>query len=83
MNNNISLLSFCCLLRLPEQLMELEQQEIFHNKDDTLVSKLQNQIVKLIHILTINCKNSPSSVGGEMNCNKIKKNTCSGLGNVL
>ena len=33
--------------------------------------------------LTINCKNSPSSVGGEMNCNKIKKNTCSGLGNVL
>ena len=23
--------------------------------------------------LTINCKNSPSSVGGEMNCNKIKK----------
>ena len=31
--------------------MELEQQEIFHNKDDTLVSKLQNQIVKLIHIL--------------------------------
>ena len=33
--------------------------------------------------LTINCKNSPSSVGGEMNCNKLKKNTCSGLGNVL
>ena len=23
--------------------------------------------------LTFNCKNSPSSVGGEMNCNKIKK----------
>ena len=34
-------------------------------------------------VLTINCKNSPSSVGGEMNCKKIKKNTCSGLGNVL
>ena len=33
--------------------MELEQQEIFHNKDDTLVSKLQNQIVKLIHILNV------------------------------
>ena len=33
--------------------------------------------------LTINCKNSPSSVGGEMNCKKIKKNTCSGLENVL
>ena len=33
--------------------------------------------------LTINCKNSPSSVGGEMNCNRTKKNTCSGLGNVL
>ena len=24
-------------------------------------------------VLTINCKNSPSSVGGEMNCNKLKR----------
>ena len=39
------------LSRLLEQLMELEQQEIFPNNDDTLVSKLQNQIVRLIHIL--------------------------------
>ena len=39
------------LSRLLEQLMELEQQEIFPNNDDTLVSKLQNQLVRLIHIL--------------------------------
>ena len=54
--------------------------------------KVQKRLLVLILAiltLTINCKNSPSSVGGEtpvggeMNCNKIKKNTCSGLGNVL
>ena len=42
------IMDLSCLL---EQLMELEQQEIFPNNDDTLVSKLQNQIVRLIHIL--------------------------------
>ena len=35
------------------------------------------------NILTINSKNSPSSVGGEMNCNKNEKNTCSTEENVL
>ena len=38
---------------------------------------------KVVVFLTINCKNTPSSVGGEMNCKKIKKNTCSGMENVL
>lgn len=39
------------LSKLLDQLMELEQAEVFPENEDTLVSKLQTQIVRLIHIL--------------------------------
>ena len=64
------LLSICDALDItPEQLLTGKGIDPEY-KDADMDYEVTRTDIK---ILTINCKNSPSSVGGEMNCNKIKK----------
>ena len=56
-------------------------RELYKEKE-----KLEKIVTKAERFLTNYSKNSPSSIGGEMNCKKMKKqkkNTCSIMGIVV